>query len=213
MELLPASSLPENFIKPHLTNQHEFLSLFLYWSMFICVSLLLDLFFILTTAYHLKRSGANIFMCCSKKQVFAAESAVFNAKYLDLFWQRFMIFSLTIVVRIFELMPRFPPTWMWEPTDLLITLEGAFIVAIFLGQKSKRNEISSIFRKWVEAAKKSEKMMDEPKSSSAASTIPSTITTITDVAWRTLAREGCGDEVPYENEGIGRPGHPVIEKL
>ena len=36
-----------------------------------------------------------------------------------------------------------------EPTDLLITLEGAFIVAIFLGQKSKRNEISSIFRKLV----------------------------------------------------------------
>ena len=52
--------------------------------MFLCGSFILDLFFILTTAYYLKRSGANIFFCCSKNQEIAAESHVFNAKQKDL---------------------------------------------------------------------------------------------------------------------------------
>ena len=66
----------------------------LYWYMFLYVSFLLDIFFILTTAYYLStpdndskptQSVFKYFLCCSKKQqALAAESTVFNANQVDL---------------------------------------------------------------------------------------------------------------------------------
>merc|ERR1719423_393799 len=101
LDALPEEALPRGAVRPHLGKAscfviEEDLNLLLYWFIFLCVSFVLNVCFVGGTAYYLKKGGASLIVCCSKGKKNDNSKSGNMGRHLDIFWQRFMFFVLTV---------------------------------------------------------------------------------------------------------------------
>ncbi|KAF2363583.1 GPCR family 2-like [Trinorchestia longiramus] len=143
LQFLPPDALPDYVVRPHFGVNRCFIieenaNLLAYFYSILAMLCLLNMAFVGKTVHYLYEGGARI--CCFKKTSSSSvDSAVFNNKHLDLFWQRFQIFAMTITVWTTEVLSwKIPPKELWDATDILNTLQGVILLVIFLRSKRKR---------------------------------------------------------------------------
>ncbi|KAF2363580.1 Methuselah N-terminal domain [Trinorchestia longiramus] len=129
LQFLPSDALPDYVVRPHFGINRCFIidedaNLLAYFYSILAVLGLLNILLISKTVYYLYEGGVKL-CCCRKTVPSSGDYVLFNNKDLDMFWQRFQIFAMTVVVWTTEIFSwKIPPKEMWEATDLLNTLQG-----------------------------------------------------------------------------------------
>ncbi|XP_018026332.1 G-protein coupled receptor Mth2-like [Hyalella azteca] len=152
LQFLPKNALPDYIIRPQFGVNRCFIieedhNLLVYFFLILAVLCILNICFVGMTVNYLYQGGARI--CCFQRSLACADSVVFNNKQLDLFWQRFQIFVMTICIWSTEVLSwKIPPKELWDATDLLNTLQGVILLIIFMRAKRKRDLILTQVRKF-----------------------------------------------------------------
>ncbi|KAF2363579.1 Methuselah N-terminal domain [Trinorchestia longiramus] len=118
LQFLPPDALPEYIVRPHFGVNRCFIiqedaNLLAYFYSILAVLGLLNILLISKTVYYLYEGGVKL-CCCRKTVPSSGDDVLFNNKDLDMFWQRFQIFAMTVVVWTTEIFSwKIPPKEMW----------------------------------------------------------------------------------------------------